>query len=501
VPPQLALALTIGLIAYLLRRDFRQEPRPSMTIWIPILWLMIIGSRQVSQWLGGEAGTIGVATRVLHDGNPLDKAVYGALILAGLLVLLRRRTRVKQALHNGVVIVFLVFLLYAGLSVLWSDFPVVAFKRWVKALGDPVMVLVLLTDPFPARAITATISRCAFVLIPLSVLFSKYYEHLGRSFDSWGNSSYTGVATDKNMLAYLLFAFGLFFVATLVSNLRQPIDPQKRLLPGDVVISVVILVMIAWLLVIANSSTAMVALAVGVSMVLALRVSAIRRHIGLLGFGMVILGAVGHTLFSLTDTVAEATARDSTFTGRTGLWEAVLAEPINPLLGVGYASFWLGERLWRFWALYPYSPPIQAHNGYLETYLNLGLVGVCLLALLLGAALNRARHRMALLSDGSASRSERIVALFSLAYCVSYLLYNITEATFQGMNFLFVIFLILSCSSVSTAAKHPSAPTATNSGPERARLTEKTVMSSARNFRGGQRHVHTRGVQRRVQWR
>ena len=80
------------------------------------------------------------------------------------------------------------------------------------------MVLVLWTDPFPVRAITAAIKRCAYILVPLSVLFCKYYEHLGRTFDAWGNFGYTGVTTDKNMFGYLLFAFGLFFTAALMMH-------------------------------------------------------------------------------------------------------------------------------------------------------------------------------------------------------------------------------------------------------------------------------------------
>jgi len=39
-----------------------------------------------------------------------------------------------------------VFFLYCAASVFWSDFPIVAFKRWTKVLGNVVMVLVVLTE-------------------------------------------------------------------------------------------------------------------------------------------------------------------------------------------------------------------------------------------------------------------------------------------------------------------------------------------------------------------
>jgi O-antigen ligase len=129
-----------------------------------------------------------------------------------------------------------------------------------------------------------------------------------------------------------------------------------------------------------------------------------------------------------------------------------LREPINPLIGVGYASFWLGERLTRFWAMYPTSPPIEAHNGYLEVYLNLGLIGVCLIAGVLWRGLRTMRSRLAasLFPSMSETHNDRIFGTFGMAYGAAYLLYNVSEATFQGLNTLFVIFLILAFNSRQT---------------------------------------------------
>ena len=67
--------------------------------------------------------------------------------------------------------------------------------------------------------------------------------------------------------------------------------------------------------------------------------------------------------------------RDETLTGRTEIWEKVLEIGTNPLIGTGYHSFWLGDRAAKFWEEY-YWHPNQAHNGYLEIYINLGYLGV-----------------------------------------------------------------------------------------------------------------------------
>src|SRR5262249_19348344 len=155
VSPPLALALTVLLMGYLLRRDSRQEPRVSSGVWIPILWLLINGSRQASQWLNYSGTDLWFSAQALEDGNPVDKAAYGTLILAGILVLATRRLRFGEIIRNNRAIVL--FLLYEGLSAAWSDFPLVSFKRWGKGLGDAVMVLVLWTDAYPERAVAAAI--------------------------------------------------------------------------------------------------------------------------------------------------------------------------------------------------------------------------------------------------------------------------------------------------------------------------------------------------------
>ena len=55
----------------------------------------------------------------------------------------------------------------------------------------------------------------------------------------------------------------------------------------------------------------------------------------------------------------------------------------DPILGAGFESFWLGPRLERLWRAFPVFQPNEAHNGYIEVYLNLGWVGLGLIAIIL----------------------------------------------------------------------------------------------------------------------
>src|SRR5437868_14984547 len=88
-------------------------------------------------------------------------------------VLAKRGCKVGKLLSaNGAIVLFL---LYCGASILWADYPDVTFKRWIKALGDLAMVLIVLTDEDPSAALKRLLARVGFVLIPASILLAKYY--------------------------------------------------------------------------------------------------------------------------------------------------------------------------------------------------------------------------------------------------------------------------------------------------------------------------------------
>src|SRR5262249_21398569 len=438
MPPPLALAITLLLIGYLIRRDGNVVPRPSPAVWIPIFWLLINGSRQPSQWLGLRSGSLGQG---LYEGSSTDQLIYGALIVAGIFVLAKRHVQISQLAKNNWWIIL--FFLYEGISCVWSDFPLISFRRWIKASGDFVMVFVLLSDPYPVRAITAAIKRSGYVLIPLSVLFVKYYRDIGMMIDDWGRSYYTGVTLDKNMFGYLLFAYGLFFASGLVYAFRED-SLSRATRRTEIACYSLLLAMVVWLTPLANSKTSLLALVPGIVVILALQFPKIKRHLWFFLITSVLIAVIAEELFSVKGAVLEASGRDASLTGRTGIWQTVLSEPINPVIGTGYTSFWLGERLQRIWAHYPKTRLLQAHNGYLEVYLNLGVVGLALLGGVLWTGLRNARRRLvgaAHYKTGNVDDS--LFETFAIAYILAYLLYNTTEATFQGLNFLFIIFLLL----------------------------------------------------------
>src|SRR6266480_251178 len=193
MPPPVATLLTLGFIIFLFRRDIRQKPDVSGALWLPFIWLVIPCSRALSQWLNIFGLPVSGAVSV-EEGSPVDAWFFFCLIAAGSCVLVKRQVRVSEVIQNNGWLI--IFLLYCFISIAWSDFPLVAFKRWIKILGHPIMVLIVLTEPDPREALARLMKRSTYVLVPLSILWIKYYPYLGTKYDQWtGMQMSTGIAT------------------------------------------------------------------------------------------------------------------------------------------------------------------------------------------------------------------------------------------------------------------------------------------------------------------
>src|SRR4029077_4051991 len=133
-----------------------------------------------------------------EEGSPLDACFFLALAIAGFYVLSNRQLQFSEIVSkNGWLIAFF---LYCFISIGWSDFPFIAFKRWIKIFGHPIMALIVFTEPDPDEALRRLMKGWPYVVVPVSILWIKYYPELGRDVDDWGETVNTGITLGKNML-------------------------------------------------------------------------------------------------------------------------------------------------------------------------------------------------------------------------------------------------------------------------------------------------------------
>ena len=161
-----------------------------------------------------------------------------------------------------------------------------------------------------------------------------------------------------------------------------------------------------------------------------------------INYRLVFSGLFLQVAVNINKAVIEGVGRDTTLTGRTEIWERALALVSNPVWGAGFETFWLGPRLIAMWKAFPVFLPNQAHNGYLEMYLNLGIVGLVLFVFALASSYRSIHGK--LLDAGKAATidiHDLRLGVFGVAFFVAYLLYNITEATYKPLTFLFITFL------------------------------------------------------------
>lgn len=435
-------------IAGLFYFDRDKSIRTSKALWLAVVYLWIIGSRPVSFWLGVTPPS-GVNAQL--EGSPVDAAFFQILLIAAICVLVHRGSRTLLFLRANLPII--VFFLFCLFSITWSDFPEAALKKWIKAIGDLAMILIVLTDKQPVAALRRLFSRVGFLLIPMSMLFYKYYPYLGHSYDSWtGAQSTNGVSSDKNMLGVITFVILLGMVWCVLSLLwPDEILPHRRrhLLAQGTLLVLGVLVLIA-----SDSVTSLVCFVMGTGLMLTTRLRFIRRKPAAVHV-LVLTLAVGTSLVMLLGGGASATkvlGRKPTLTGRTDIWAAVIPMVPNPVVGAGFESFWLSPHVnERLWQLFPGNPLNEAHNGYIEVYLNLGWVGLGLIGIVLIDGYRR---------SVKAFRREPVLGSLCLAFILTEIVYNITEAGFRMLDPIWIVFLlaVMEASSVADSLVGDLAP-------------------------------------------
>lgn len=425
MPASLALLICLVYIFLYLRVDRDRQHEVSKAMLIPFAWMSIAGSRYVGQWLHPrDPGNISVYL----EGSPVDRAVFLFLIIAGVIILIKRKLAWREIFTKNIWV--WLYFVYGLISIAWADYGFVAFKRWIKGVGTVVMVLIILTETKPYKALESALRKMAFILLPLSVLFIKYIPHLGRAYHR-GRPMYTGVAGHKNGLGILCLVAGLyFFWMFLYKTIERSTTRDKVRLAFFASMAL----MIFWLTRKANSATSLSCLVVGLAVIALSRLPRFRKtpqKLLVLVTSVFVLFAIAEVFFGVKDQVFALLGREPTLTSRVPMWKDLISMVTNPLLGFGYDSFWLGARqesIYMNWGIIG-----NAHNGYLEMYLNLGLVGVFFILAWYASGLMKVRRYLLV---------DYPVAIFRLTLVLVVAIHGYTEASFYGVSLMWVLLFL-----------------------------------------------------------
>ena len=427
----LALLLTIILCVYVFWREWRFAETP-FWLWLPTLWMMRAASRSLCKWSSGAS-----PASLAVSGCLYDEVLLATLIALSVIALSSSQFHWSRS-TKGNTLLFL-FFIYMLISCTWAYYPSVSLKRWVRTSGDLLMALVMLSYYDPLKAVSTVFRRCFLLLIPISVLLCKYYSQLGRLRSKhWGPDMWIGVATHKNTLGQLAFLAFLYFTWQLFVR-KESVQHRS--------IYLIYLLMSAYLLNgegHSRSSTSIIVTIIGLIFYWWMTkkkpsASAITKKI-ILSLSIVVAIEVfcsvylGSSIYALIATLAN---KDPSLTGRTDLWIDLLRLGMErPLLGYGFRGFWDSPVKAYLHELYNWRPG-QAHNGYIEIFINLGFTGLIMFLLV---ALSSLKNSIKWAGEGNEFGKTRTIMI------ILTMIHNYTEAGFTRpthlMWFVFLVFAI-----------------------------------------------------------
>jgi O-antigen ligase len=374
----------------------------------------------------GVGGTVGDVAQ----GDIVTQIIWsGIYIVTLLLILMRWKSFVRVATRDKLLLLLVGIAL---VSVLWSAAPELTIRRSAALVGTTLFgayVAARYSMSELLRLLAWGISIAALFSIIFALVFPSYGIYTDPRGEAW-----KGIYWHKNMLGRTMAVSGTVFLLLALSGRRYR--------------------WVAWcgfglsstLLLLSESVTSLASLLAILALYPFYRALRGQRNLVVpLYIGALLAsGVVAIWLASNTGSVLGAFGRDTTLSGRTELWDAVLVMiRQQPWLGYGYGAFWQGwegpsAQVWlmMFHIGTGYG---AADNGYLDLALDLGLLGVSVFALGFLRLFLRA-----IVWARLAKTAEQLWPLLFLSFMFLYTFFESTILTQNGVFWILYVALALS---------------------------------------------------------
>jgi len=404
------------------------------------------------------------------EGQLANKIFWPAMAASSVILVMRNRSRIGKLILPPHITCLLAFLAFAGASTLWAFKPELSFIRFTQE----AMLLTSIILPTMLAPRTADVMRGLFLCFGIGLILNVL---LGAPPN--GIVAYEGYFLDKNALGkFAAIAFLLALHEVLYRGLRRALG-------------MIVVVIAGIVLYLTNSKTS-----IGFAFVVPFLAgfTLMTRKMMRISPAIVVLIVVTLLVF-FRDQVGWFVFQDQTFSSRTIIWDFVFYEiGRRPLLGWGYHSFWLvgpdGPSLVDGLGWVKLMP--NAHNGYLDTMLELGPVGLALLIIVIMTTLH---------AIGRVANRDPARAWVMLSLAIFNIFHNLLESAWMHGNELgWMTFALVAaetgrcwrlCQPTKvTHGSRPSTPTSPASPDSRGTLTltriapqNSTLMSGPGNPR------------------
>jgi exopolysaccharide production protein ExoQ len=354
---------------------------------------------------------------------------WPATAIISVMLAAQNRNRFSKLTWPPHIICQLAYLGFAGASVLWAFSPDRSFVRYTQQL----MVVTSIVVPVTLTARTVNIVRGLFLCFAFSLILNLLFV-LGGSVTI---AQYGSRAVDIGYQGYFL---GKNYLGECAAPALLLALDEMRHRGWRRAFAAAVAALAVFLVYLSDSKTAL-----GLALMVPFLAwfTLIVRKLTRLSPAIIILCiplcyvAVSHVSNFNMNRISYMLYGDSTLTGRTVIWDFVQQEiDRRSLIGWGYQSFWY----------VPGSPALteapgwvklmpNAHNGYYDTTLELGHIGLTLLLVFLLATL----HAIGRVADRDPARARLLLSLALFIIC-----YNYFESLWmRGYEFLWVMFVFV----------------------------------------------------------
>ncbi|NWG29379.1 MAG: O-antigen ligase family protein [Ignavibacteriaceae bacterium] len=312
-----------------------------------------------------------------------NQVVYLFLFFSSLIVLAKKSNEIFTLIKSEKYLTL--FVVLCLVSALWSEYSLISFKRSFQLFVIFLVILeaLVIIDP-------TTLLKQMKIVVSIYLFFNLYAcLRIGAAIDPVFGT-WRGIEVQKNHLAqtslYCLLSSVVFFSIDKIRLAKQ----YDSIL---ILISVILIYK-------ARSSTAILVLAM---IVFIGSVFLIESLFSKFGFRRIVMGFIFSFILAssliflffsseIFGLIPGYFGKDMTLSGRVPIWEHAWTEiQKHFLLGYGFATYWImgHPRLEIFAEYFEGFKVNQAHNGFLEIMLQLGIVGFIFFLFLLAAYIFR----------------------------------------------------------------------------------------------------------------